>query len=308
MTIIDFCTPRDVFARAIMAGLLALFGLVPSSAFAQASERALYATVLDEQETPVQDVKTVDLIVREDGVGREILRIEPATEPMQIAVLVDTSAALGPDVANVRTALKQFVKQMAPGNDMSIVEYGDRPSILTDATSDVTALERGIGRIFDRKGSGAYVLEAIVETSRGFQKRESPRPVIVVIDTEGAEFSNHHYERVLDALRASGAALYVMNLAKGATLGDIRSEEIRNRSIVFDQGTRESGGRKQDLLTSLGLDNALEKLGDQLRKQVKVVYSRPAALIPPERITLAAARSGWTARGTPVKPATGAER
>ena len=38
-----------------------------------------------------------------------------------------------------------------------------------------------------------------------------------------------------------------------------------------------------------------------LKNQYKVTYGRPESLIPPEKTTVAAAKAGLTARGTPVK-------
>ena len=298
MRILHVTATRAALLGAVVA--LTLFSAAfPASA--QTAERALYVSVLDDKDAPVETVTPADLLVREDRVRREILRVTPATEPMQVALLVDTSATLSPDAANVRDGLLAFIRKMAPAHALSIVEYGDRPSILADSTTDVAALEQGVGRVFPRKGAGAYVLDAIIETARGIQKRESPRPVIVVIDTEGVEFSNYDWQRVLDALEASGAALYVMNLSIGRTAGDLVSPEIRNRSIVFDRGTRQSGGYRNDLLSSLALQQALEKLAEDLLHQVKVIYARPQALIPPDEVTVEATRAGWTARGTPVK-------
>jgi hypothetical protein len=251
------------------------------------------------------DVQPADLAVREDGVSREILRVSPATEPMQVSLLVDTSATLANDTNNVRDALRAFTLAMVPANEVSIVEYGERPSIVTDSTTSASALEQGIGRIFPRKGSGAYVLDALVETSRGIQKRESPRPVIVVVDTEGVEFGNAIWERVLDALEASHAALYVMTISDGRPIDDMSSLEMRSRGIVFDRGPRESGGTREILLSSMGLKPALEQLADQLTHQIKVVYSRPPSLIPPRRVTVEATRSGLKARGTPARTGKG---
>jgi VWFA-related protein len=290
---------------ALLFALALAWLALPVGVAAQPNERALYVSVVDAQGQPVTDVQPADLVVREDGMSREILRIVPATEPMQLSLLVDTSGTLANDTNNVREALLAFVKALVPGNEISIVEYGDRPSIVTDSTTTLAALEQGIGRIFPRQGGGAYVLDALVETSRGIQKRESPRPVIVVVDTEGVEFGSAVWDRVLDALTASNAALYVLSLTDGRS-GDQSSQEIRSRSIVFDRGPRETGGSKEILLSSLGLKSALAQLANQLTHQVKVIYSRPQALIPPEKVTIEATRSGLKARGTPVRISKGA--
>ncbi len=67
---------------------------------------------------------------------------------------------------------------------------GERPTSVAERTTDVEALKKGVSRIFARPGSGAYLLEGILDVSRGLQKREVARPVIVAITHEGVEYSN----------------------------------------------------------------------------------------------------------------------
>lgn len=289
-----------------IAGLAVLLaGLGPAAARGQAVERAIYATVLDEKGAPVTDVAPADFVVREDGIAREVLRVGAATEPMEIAVLVDTSAALAPDAVPVRDAVTAFAARMAGPHRLSIVGFGERPTVLADATSDVAALKKGIGLIFPKSNSGAYMLDAVLEVSRGFQKRETPRPVIVVVLAEGVEFGTFTYDRVLDALEASGAALFVLDMSR-AGAADMRSDELRNRDILIARGTDQTGGERVNLVSSLGLEKSMGTLADRLLKQVRVTYARPQTLIPPEKVTIAAARPGLTVRGTPVKAAKGA--
>ena len=295
---------RRALVRTVrLAAVLAAF--VPAAARGQAVERSIYATVLDEKGAPVAAVSPADVVVREDGISREVLRVGPATEPMEIAVLVDTSAALAPDALPVRDALTAFVTKMAVAHRLSIVGFGERPTVLADATSDVEALKKGIGLIFPKSNSGAYMLDAVLEVSRGFQKRETARPVIVVVLADGVEFGTFTYDRVLDALKASGAALFVVDMSR-AGAADMRSDELRNRNILIARGTDETGGERTNLVSSLGVQQALDTLADRLLNQVRVVYAHPQTLIPPEKVTITAARPGLTVRGTPVKPAKGA--
>ena len=48
----------------------------------------------------------------------------------------------------------------------------------------------------------------------------------------------------------------------------------------------------------MALDGKLKLLADELTHQYKVTYARPQSLIPPEKVTVAAARPGMTVRGT----------
>jgi hypothetical protein len=110
--------------------------------------------------------------------------------------------------------------------------------------------------------------------------------------------SYSHYEQVLDALRAAGAPLYALMIGSPRT--DL-SDEGRSRSIVLDRGPSDTGGNREQLLASSAIGDRLKLLANQLTHQYRITYARPQSLIPPERITVAAAKQGLVARGAPVK-------
>ena len=275
-----------------------------SPAFAQPIERSMWVSVVDQSGASVPGLTTRDFIVREDNVSREVLRVVPAEEPLQVAVLVDTSQAVRNDVGNIRNALPAFVTALTKPNEagrhneVALIGFGERPTILTDYTIDAAVLRKGINRIFATPGSGPYLLDAIEETVTGFKKREATRPVIVAIAMETHELSYRHYDQILPKLKDSDAPLYALML--GSPIDDL-SDEGRSRAIVLDRGTSETGGRRDQLLTSMALDGRLTQLADQLTHMYRVVYARPQSLIPPEKITVAVAKPDLTARGTPVK-------
>lgn len=288
---------------------LAVAGAIASVApvvtvLAQPNLRSMYVSVLNEQGAPVPDLGPSDFIVREDGVAREVLRVAPATEPMQIAVLVDNSAAAASDIADFRRALHDFVNlvmtqsDVTGKNEMAITTLADRPTILVDYTTNAEALNKGIDRIFSQPGSGTLLLEGIIEICKGIKARESARPVIVAITTEGTEFSDRFHDLVLEPLKSSGAAFHALvvgPMSRGT------SDAERERGIVLDQGTLLTGGRRDNVLTSMSLPGKLKELAVELTHQYRVTYAHPQSLIPPERITVAAAKPGLTARGNVIK-------
>jgi hypothetical protein len=268
---------------------------------AQAIQRALYVSALNDAGAPVADLGPSDFIVREDNIAREVLKVEPARDPMQVAIVVDTSQAARDDISHVRTALPPFVKTLTTGdvkNEVAIIAIGERPTVFTNYTFNEAELKKGIDRIWSQQGSGAYLLDGIIEICQGFKKRGAQRPVIVAILSEGPELANRQHDQVLEPLRATGAAFHAITLGKPS--GSL-SDEMRERNLVLDEGPRTTGGRREELLTPMALAAKLTQLGDELTHQYKVTYARPQSLIPPERVTVAAARPGLTARGTPIK-------
>ena len=116
---------------------------------------------------------------------------------MQIIVLIDDSEAATDAIQRMREGLTAFVDKLQGRAEIGLVTIGERPTSLVQYTTDTAALKKGIGRLFARPGAGAYLLEGIAEVSRGLEKREPARPVIVAVTTEGVEFSNLQHEQVL---------------------------------------------------------------------------------------------------------------
>jgi hypothetical protein len=292
-----------MLAGVSVLGALLLSG--PATVFSQAIERSMFVTVVDKSGAPAANVGPSDLIVREDNVSREVLRVVPVTDPMQVSILVDNSTAAAPDVPNIRRALPAFVdalvKPTASGrhNEVAIVTLASRPTILADYSIEAAPLTKAIDRLWeDPFNTGYYLLDGLIEVSQGFKKREATRPVIVAIVGEGPELSNRHPDQVLAALRDSGASLHVISI--GTPAAGI-SDEVRYRNLVVDDGTRTTGGTRTQLLASTAVAGRLQQLANLLTHTYRVVYAHPDSLIPPERITVAARRGDLTALGTPVK-------
>jgi hypothetical protein len=271
---------------------------------AQARQRKIYTSVVDKKGVPVESVTPADVVVREDGVAREILSVAPATDPMRVALLVDNSQAATESIQFLRDALGTFATRLTgAGHSVALITLGDRPTLQVDATTDLARLKsRGIDRLFAQPGSGMYLLEALIETSKGFVKNETPRPVIVAVVTEGKEFSNSSADTVVRAIRDSGAQFYALVLTEGDR-ADLSDDEVRQRNVVLDRGTRENGGMRDTVISRMAVKERLNRLAGELLGQVAVTYASPDRLVPAEKITIAAARDAFVARGVPAKVA-----
>jgi hypothetical protein len=285
--------------RSLVTGVLGLLALASMLA-AQASERVLYVTALDEKsKAPIETLTPADIRVTEDDRAREVVRVTPATTPMPVAVLVDNQIGAQATIADLRNALASFLPRMAAVGPVALITLADRPTIAQDYTTDADKLTRAATRVFAQPDSGATLLDAIVEVSRGIGRREEDRAAIVVVTTELTEFSNLHFSQVIDALEESGAMLSAVVLTNLRVSN--QSDPWRNRAVVLDRGVRESGGIRVDVLTSVSYTGALAQIADALTHQHRVVYARPEQLIPPERITVAATRDGITVTGAPAR-------
>ncbi len=277
----------------------------PAAAQIEAREQTLFVSAVDEKGEPVDGLGPDAFVVREEGVRREVIRVSRATEPIDLALLVDNSAAVQDEITFIREALSAFVATMAPGNQIAIIALADRPTIFTDYTSDTTRLADGVGRLFPMSQSGMTLLDGIAETARGLERRETPRAVIVPVFTDGVEFTNRYSKDVVAAARTARAAVHLVGIGPF-----YHSDEhsIRERSFLLDEAPRVTGGQWISLLSPHGLNQAMQRLARELSSQYKVVYGRPQSFIQPEKIEVTSAQPAVTMRGAPARGETGASK
>lgn len=289
---------RNTIVRLVAGGAAALF--ISVVVVAQSAERVLYVSVWDKDtRAPITGLGTDAFAVREDEVAREVLRVTPATSPMSVAIIVDNSQATTPTIADLRKGLSAFVKSLDGIGPVAIITVADRPTILRDYTTSQTELQEAANKIFALPGSGATLLDAVVEVSKGMSKRDTDRAAIVVVTGEHREFSNRHYREVLDELAKGGAQMHALVLTgRGGTSLD---DEARNRASVLDLGPIESGGTREDILTSQAFEQKLLEMAAILKSQHRVVYARPQTLIPPKKVQVAATKPGQVASGAPAR-------
>lgn len=284
----------------VMAAALVSAGLaVPASA--QTNPRTVLVTAVEKSGgEPVDTLAPDDVIVREDGVAREILKVTPSTAPASLVLIVDNSQASRRAVQDLRLAVTQFIENFAGPHEITIVGIADRPTVLAGPTRSKPALEEALGRVFAQSGSGAYLLEAILEQARALQKREPERAAIIAITSQGAEFSDRPPQTVMEAVGASGATLHVIELQDTEQAPPL-SQGVRDRNVVLDRGTSETGGQRELVLSNLGLREVLQKVGRIATSQFEVVYGRPDTLIPPRRVTVSSPKPNIEVRGNVLR-------
>jgi VWFA-related protein len=265
--------------------------------------RDLHVSVVDAGGRPVPGLTAQDFIVKEDGALREVLKVGPSTAPMTISILVDDSQAAQPSIQQMRIGLPEFIAALPDTAEIALATFGERPTSLVDYTTSKETVKRGVNKIFSRQGSGAYMQDAVVDVSKGMQKRNDPRPIIVVLTVEeGIEFSNIRHDAALKELQKSGAVLHILAIGQP---NSSQEDEMRSRAIFIAEGTRQTGGRRDQLLSDMAIPEKLKQLAEELKNSTpyQITYARPERLIPAEMVEVSTKRSGL--RVQPAKRAAG---
>jgi len=269
-----------------------------TSAQAGSQEQTLYVSAVDKNGAPVEGLGPDAFIVKENDVRREILHVSRAIEPIDIRLLIDNSSAATEALLHMRKAVPAFIQAVSPANPVALIGLADRPTILTPSTTDTKKLIKQAEGLFARPSTGATLLDAIFDVSKGLESRDATRAAIVAVITDGTEFTNRYSKDVITAAVRAGASVYFVGIGHFE-----HSDEhaIRERSFLLTDAPPATGGRIYTMLSPNGLAQNLDKVAHVLLSQYKVVYGRPQETIPPKSVEVTSAREGLSVRGTPAR-------
>jgi len=263
----------------------------------QMGRRTIYVTALDRNGRPVPGLTADDFRVKEDGRVRGIAQVEVATQPMQIALLLDDG---GPSLAAIRQATGQFVERLQRKASFSLTTTGGQPQTRVNATEDPREIYTALQNTFANVAPTTKFLDSVLESARGFVRRRVVRPVIVAIVNEGEELSTSRGDVVLEAIQQSGAVFYYIGLGTPVTSGtqpslganraaDSTEYESVQRNIVIGSAPRNSGGRSEQVLRPTGIEPMMLEFAAELAGQYAVTYETDASRA---RLEVTALRQG----------------
>lgn len=251
---------------------------------------------------PVTDLGVRDFVLKEGGDVREIIKVEPATAPMRIAIIVDDSGT-----GIFRVPVANFVNQLLGRAEFAVKHVIVQAQRLVDYTSDVALLRAAILRLGVRAETpdGGRVVEAVFDTSKELHDVE--RPVIIVLTDTYASYSSLPAQHVLNELQHSGALLYVIAIARVAALNpssvpvakdkpsDLLEHQLDINRVLGD-GPKQSGGRRMEIGGLGGTIPELQAVAADLRDQYQITYLVPAGEKLNQKMSVSTKRRGISVR------------
>lgn len=322
---------------AIAATLILVFAWeVRGGLGAQELQQSVFVSVIRSGE-PVLDLTADEFVVEEDDRRREVLRVERADVPMQVAILVDDSQGLARNISHVRTGLTELIDALPDGQQVALVTFGDHLTTMVDYTPNKDRLKEAASQYVPFSQTGAFLTNAIAQTAADLDRRGAIRPIIVLLTSEranaqlsrvsagrdrsGAVVSPRgsqglDYKVVLDVLRETKVAVHTL-VVRGrtiptfagttdlstATRGLLQEDSgDRDRAALLQQLPKVTGGGREELGNTSAIPKMLARIGNEISNQYLVTYARPLGLIPPEKVEVKVTRRRHRVRGTPSRP------
>ncbi|HJQ24607.1 MAG TPA: VWA domain-containing protein [Blastocatellia bacterium] len=155
-------------------------------------------------------LRAEDFTLYSDHVRQPIAVFEATEEPLNVALLLDTSLSTRDVLGDIKDAALSFIKRLRPQDRAIVISFDYDVHILSQLTADRRALEQSVKRAAIGDYAGTTLRDAIVKAANDSLRHVEGRKAIVLL-TDGKDHGSVTGEvESLDAAQESGAMIYTI--------------------------------------------------------------------------------------------------
>jgi len=237
-------------------------------------------SVLDEQGRPVTGLIANDFTISENNqaIDRAALTVTPATDPLAVTLLLDTSGNMaqpGPNgvraIDSAKDAVIAFVEKLGQDDRLAVYEFDRQPEIRQDFTFDHNlAIDQGLVPLDARPETSACFYDALQATLESLIATPDEPHIVVALTGNplpGPECGPTTVDDLLDTVTPAGNPIPVYTVAFGPDADEADLLRLGRRS----------GGYTWSAPDAATLPDVLAELSTQLSRQYQLSYNTQAA-------------------------------
>ena len=144
-------------------------------------------TVSDREGRYIPNLKKDDFTLYQDGVEQKIAFFGKYEEPINVALLIDTSESTKTSLDEIKNAAGDFVGLLNPADRALIATFDSELKILNSFTSDRQILTDSLGKIRPAERDGSILLSAVEQVAQKPFANLQNRKIIVLL-SDGKDF------------------------------------------------------------------------------------------------------------------------
>jgi VWFA-related protein len=244
----------------------------------------------------VTDLKAEDFTVYEEGEAQPITSFALKRMPVHVVLLIDTSSSAVNELDNFRAAAFNFISQLDPSDQVSLISFHDKVELIQDWTPNRLLLKRALNRL--QSGMFTRFNEALwLAANEQLDKIKGRKAIIVLTDGIDSGFGRITSERAFRALQEAEVATYVVSKTRidanrereelefyqrngSSSLNKIRLDGIKLHLQTLSESERgltriaeETGGRIFLPERFDDLSAAYQQVAEELRSQYVIFYT-----------------------------------
>jgi VWFA-related protein len=190
----------------------ALFAQAPEAEIIKKGDKNLISvpvTVSDREGRYISGLKKEDFSIYQDGVKQNIEFFATYDEPLNIALLLDTSGSTeGEALLKIKDAAKEFIDLLNPADQCFVATFDSQVNILSHFTSDHGDLKKTIDKVQTAHKDGTVLYQAITAITQKSFITVQGRKVIILL-SDGKDFGSFiNRKDLLSLLEESDVMIY----------------------------------------------------------------------------------------------------
>ena len=174
---------------------------------------SLNVSVMGQDARPVSDLLADQFQIFEDGVPQQLKFFSPGELPLDVVILLDTSASMTGSMELVQQAAIRFAKSLREQDRAAVMGISNGLRVLQAFTNDVPAIERAIRstRPAGKTPFYASMYAALNELTKERRSATSPRRQAIVVLSDGQDTSSTFtFDELLREVRKSAVPIYAI--------------------------------------------------------------------------------------------------
>ena len=171
--------------------------------------------VSDRQGRYLSGLKVGDFKLYHDRAEQPISYFDAAEEPLNVALLIDTSKSTQPVLDDIKSAGVKFLKELRPQDRAMIVSVDYDFHVLSQLTSDRKTLEKAVKSARTGEEIGTVLRDAVAAVIGQSFKRVDGRKAIILLSDGKDAGSDITEQALLDEAAESGAMIYTVFFETG---------------------------------------------------------------------------------------------
>jgi|RhiMetdeSRZDD1v2_1073273.scaffolds.fasta_scaffold782313_1 hypothetical protein len=249
-----------------------------------------FVSAVDADGKPVTDLRPEDVLMSENGVQQQIVKVEPLAVPMKLTIAVDNGLDSSEALAHYRSGLTGLVEALPPDVEITLITTAPQPRTVVKPTTDRRQILRGVNGFAPEQARPRFS-DALVEYSERLQFEAKDRkaapylPVLLMVSTAAIETRSYQPKDIEKAVAFLAARHAKVNSIVVSTRpGDTATAaglDLTLQSIVAIPTAKATNGRYEGLAVSNRLATLLPEWGRDLAalharqiKQFRVTVER----------------------------------
>ena len=227
----------------------------------------VFVTVTDANGAPIAGLNKEDFTILENDKEQKVALFgKESALPLSIVMQIDTSLSTRKDLPLELSSARRFAHAiLRPVDGMSVYAFSEVVNEITPFTADTRVIDRGIDRI--RLGSATALYDALFLGSHALEPRKGRKVMVVITDGGDTVSSVNYHEAVRAAQQAEAIVYSIIIVPIEASAGRDTGGE---HALI--QLSEDTGGRYFYATSIPQLDEAFQKISDELRTQYLLAY------------------------------------